>query len=258
MPRMVMTESDQKNGHQTEPAMSPGAPDPALKRHLLNGVSRAIPIVMGYIPVGFAYGVLAQKAGLSSWNTILMSVLVFAGSAQLIAVGLLGAGAPPLSIVLTTFVVNLRHLIMASALAPYLRRWRTVEQAAFAYEMTDETFAVHCTRFASGVPPKAEVFATNVTAQTAWVTGTWLGLEAGQMIGDVRPFALDYALPAMFVALLVFQIKNRSQIVMAVLTGALAVILFRLGLKQWSVICATMIGATVGVIGETWTKRPSS
>ena len=72
----------------------------------LRGVVLAAPIVMGYIPIGFAYGVLAQQAGLSTRNTVLMSLLVYAGSAQLIALGLFAAGLPALSIILTTFVVN--------------------------------------------------------------------------------------------------------------------------------------------------------
>ena len=103
--------------------------------------------MLGYVPVGFAYGVLARKAGISGINTVLMSLLVYAGSAQLIAVGLFAASTSALSIIITTFVVNLRHLLMASAIAPYLKRWRKYELAAFAYELTDETFAVHSAQF---------------------------------------------------------------------------------------------------------------
>jgi 4-azaleucine resistance transporter AzlC len=220
----------------------------------LRGVMRAMPIVLGYVPVGLAYGILAQKAGLSPLNTVLMSILVYAGSAQLIAVGLFGAQAPVVTIILTTFMVNLRHLIMASALTPYLKSWRKRELAAFAYELTDETFAVHTAQFLDGVPPQAEVFATNVTAQAAWVTGTVLGIAVGQVVTDVRPFALDYALPAMFVALLVLQIKHWAHVVVALFTGLLAVALLRAGLTQWHVMTATVIGASLGVVIHRWIK----
>ena len=228
------------------------------KQGWINGVLRAAPIVLGYIPVGIAYGVLAQKSGLSALNTLLMSLLVYAGSAQLIAVGLFGANAPVLSIIMTTFVVNLRHMIMASAVAPYLKRWRKVELAGFAYQLTDETFAVHSTNFPSGIPDKAEVFATNITAQTAWVTGTVIGIVAGQLITDVKPFALDYALPAMFAALLVLQIKKRIHVVIALLTGVLAIGLLQAGMKQWNVITATVVGATVGVVIEQLLNKSNS
>jgi 4-azaleucine resistance transporter AzlC len=222
------------------------------------GANQALPIVLGYVPIGIAYGILAQKAGISPANTLLMSVIVFAGSSQLIAVGLFAAGVPPLSIILTTFVVNLRHMLMSAAVAPYLKRWRKVELAAFAYEMTDETFAVHSARFASYGPNKAEVFTTNIIAQSAWVLGTWLGIMVGGLIRDPKPLALDYALPAMFIALLVMQIKDRVQIAVALLTGILAVGLLLAGVNQWNVMLATLVGATLGVGIEKWIKKSSS
>ncbi|MDY6876240.1 MAG: AzlC family ABC transporter permease [Chloroflexota bacterium] len=232
----------------------------STQRGRLAGVTQAAPIMLGYIPIGLAFGVLAQKAGMSSLNTLLMSILVYAGSSQLIAIGLFAAGAPVLSVILTTFVVNLRHMLMSAALSPLLGRWRKVELAAFAYQLTDETFAIHSARLltSSDPPNKAEVFGINMTAQVAWIFGTWLGTVVGQLITDVKPFALDYALPAMFVALLVLQIKDRVQIAVAFLTGVLAVGLLLLGVEQWHVIAATLVGATIGVISEKWAKKISS
>lgn len=225
------------------------------RRPVLTGISRALPIVLGYVPIGLAYGVLAQKAGLSALNTLLMSILVYAGSAQLIAVGLLADGTPPLPIILTTFVVNLRHLLFSAAVAPFLKRWRKADLAAFAYELTDETFAVHSAQFASqGVPARAEVFATNVTAQVSWVFGTALGILVGGAIADVEPLGLDYALAAMFIALLVLQIEARVQVAVALLAGAVSVGLLLAGLTQWHVIAATVVAATAGVVLERWNR----
>ena len=230
----------------------------AARHRWLAGVSRAMPIVLGYVPIGLAYGVLARKAGLSAPNTLLMSLLVYAGSAQLIAVGLFAGGASILSVVLTTFVVNLRHLLFSAAVAPFLKRWRKIDLAVFAYELTDETFAVHAARFASdGVPGRAEVLATNVTAQASWIFGTALGVLLVSVISDVKPLGLDYALPAMFVALLVLQIKDLMQIIVALLAGALSVGLLLIGLEQWNVVVATVVIATVGVMLEIWDKRRS-
>jgi 4-azaleucine resistance transporter AzlC len=227
-------------------------------QHWLRGASRAVPITLGYIPIGFAYGVLAQKAGLSAFNTLAMSIFVYAGSSQLIAVGLFAAGVAPLSIILTTFVVNLRHMLMASALAPYLSHWHKLELTAFAYEITDESFALHSVEFPRGKPNAAESLALNLTAQVSWVLGGWLGLVAGGLITDVELFALDYALPAMFIALLMMQLKDKVQSIVAIITGVLAVALLLVGLDQWYVILATLLGATLGVILEQWIKQPSS
>jgi 4-azaleucine resistance transporter AzlC len=227
----------------------------------LIGAARALPIVMGYIPIGFAFGVLAQKAGLSTANTLLLSVMVYAGSAQLIAVGLIAAGTAAIPIILTTLVVNLRHMLFSAALSPYLKRWQKGEIAAFAFELTDESFALHAARFleASETPPgKVETLALNLTAQLSWVLGTWLGIVAGQAIRDVKPYALDYALPAMFIALLVVQIKDRVQVAVTLLAGGLSVLFLLAGMSQWNVIAATLAAATVGVLVEPWIKKPSS
>ncbi|MCP4541782.1 MAG: AzlC family ABC transporter permease [Chloroflexi bacterium] len=229
----------------------------STKPDWLAGVTQASPIVLGYVPIGLAFGVLAQKAGISTLNTVLMSLLVYAGSSQLIAVGLFASGVPALSIILTTFVVNLRHVLLSAALSPYLKGWRKQELVAFAYELTDESFAVHTVRFASGKPSKAEVLAINATAQVAWIFGSWLGAVVGQSITDVKPLALDYVLPAMFVALLVLQIKDHIQVGVALVTGVLSVGLLLMGVGQWNVIVATLIGATIGMVFEIWIKKRS-
>ena len=222
------------------------------------GMMQAMPIVMGYIPVGFAYGVLSQKAGLSPVNGALMSLLVYAGAAQFIAVSLIMAQTPPMTILLTTFIVNLRHLMMASAIAPHLQKWRKRELAAFGFELTDETFALHSTRFPSGVPPKSEIFATNLTSQTAWVAGSCLGVLAGGLISDVKPYGLDYALTALFIALVVLQVTNWMQLTVACVTGIISVALFQAGMERWNVMLATGLGATIGVGIEQWNNRRSS
>ena len=230
----------------------------ATRRGVQSGLALVAPIVLGYIAIGFAYGVLARKAGLSTFITLLMSLIVYAGSSQLIAVALFAASTPAWSVILTTFVVNLRHMLMSAAVAPYLKRWRRSELAAFAYQLTDESFAIHSARFASGSVDKAEVFTINAVAQVSWVLGGWLGTIAGQLITDIKPLALDYALPAMFIALLVLQIKDRVQVGVALLSGALAVGLSLAGMDQWNVIAATLAGATCGVILERWINNRSS
>ncbi len=219
---------------------------------------QALPVVFGYLPIGFAFGILAGKAGLSPVNTLAMSLLVYAGSAQLIAVGLFAAGASPFSIILTTFVVNLRHLLMSAALSPYLRAWRKIWIAVFAFELTDETFGLHSTRFPQQGAQRGETLMINMISQSAWVLGTFLGVVAGNLIQDVKPFGLDYALVAMFIALLVFQLKDRSTVMVAVLGGLFSVALLLAGVSQWNVIIATVIAATCGVFIESWTKRSSS
>lgn len=220
--------------------------------------AQAFPILLGYLPVAFAFGILARKVGISIPNILAMSIFVYAGSAQLIAVSLFAAGASPASIILTTFVVNLRHLLMSAALSPYLKHWRRALIPLFAFELTDETFGLHSLRFPEhGADPK-EALLINGIAQIAWVSGSYLGTVAGNMITDVRPYGLDYALIGMFIALLVFQLKNYRFLLIAILSGSLSIGLLLAGVSQWNVIIATVIAATCGVFLESWTKESSS
>ena len=226
-----------------------------LVGHWVKGVSLAAPIVFGYVPIGFAYGVLALKAGLSPANTLGMSIFVYAGSAQFIAAGLIGAGAPALTIILTTLIVNLRHMLMSTALSPYLKGWRRFQLVLFGYELTDETFVLHSTRIATLASLKIETFTINLTAQISWVLGTWLGVITGQQISDIRPFGLDYALPAMFIALLVYQLKDKVYVLAGLFAGVVAVTLALMGINYWNVILATLGGATLAVYLETRMAR---
>jgi predicted branched-subunit amino acid permease len=89
------------------------------------------------------------------------------------------------------------------------------------------------------------------------VLGSFLGAVAGNLIQDVRPFALDYALPAMFIALLILQIKHRNHLIIAILSASLSLVLWQLGATQWHVIIATVIAATIGAGVETWQKQTS-
>ena len=143
----------------------------AISGDFLRGMRLAMPVVLGYIPVGFAFGVLAVQAGMNPLTVGLMSYFVYAGSAQLIAADMLAGGAGTASIVFTTFIVNLRHLLMSAALAPYLRRWGRPLQAWFCFEMTDETFAANMNRFAGAGVNAGEAFGLNTFAHAGWVVG---------------------------------------------------------------------------------------
>jgi len=221
----------------------------------VSALKQVSPIIMGYVPVGAAFGVLAHKTGLSMLSTLLMSTIVFAGSAQLIAVALFAAGVPPVSIIATTFVVNLRHLLMSASLAPSLKGWKKWELALFSFEITDESFAVHSARFARGDNSKSVTFLINILAQISWIIASWVGFLTGSAIPDIKPLGIDYALPAMFIALLVMQTKHKLHVFVAGFTGLTAIALIQAGADQWAVIIATVIGATVGAGVESWMKR---
>ncbi len=219
---------------------------PTPRGSTVQALSAAAPIWIGYVAVGLPFGVLAAKQGLSPCMIALMSAIVFAGSAQFIAAAMLGAGASVLSIILTTFFVNLRHLLMSSALALHLKGHSRIFLSLFAYGVTDESFAVNLTRFSQGDWDARRGLIVNQSANAVWFVST----VAGGFLGDLIPagaFGIDYALTAMFLSLLVLQIKDRLMAGVAVLAGLLAVAFARLAPGNWHVILATVIAATAGV-----------
>lgn len=220
------------------------------KNQALTGAVRAVPIILGYLPIGLAFGVLASTAGLGIPATLAMSLFVFAGSSQFIAVGLIGAGAGIAAITITVFLVNLRHMLMSAYLAPHLRQLKTWQLTLFSYEITDESFAIHSAFFRQyGVPPAKELFALNMSAHLAWITGSVIGAWVGSsVIFDTAAFGVDYALPAMFIALLIMQIENLRHIGIAVFAAALGLAFYLAGMTQLYIILATVIAATVGLL----------
>lgn len=216
------------------------------------GIQRALPIVLGYVPVAFAFGVLAVKNNISPGMAILMSAMLFAGSGQFVAVSLWGAGVGVASVVLTVFVLNLRHLLMSASLAPFVQSMPRWQRFCLGYELTDETFGVHAAAFQRGwVLAVPTLYACNITAHASWIGGTILGVFCGGLVTDVRPLGLDYALTAMFLALLVPQCRSRLHVLVAVLAMVFSVGLKLAGAGQWNVIIATVAAATCG----TFLKR---
>lgn len=211
------------------------------------GFKAAWPICLGYFPIGAAFGVLAQKAGLSPAEIGLMSVLVFAGSAQFISVSMLASGAAGLSIVATTFMINLRHVLMSSALAVYLRNTHRGFLTLFAYGVTDESFAVNLSRFQAGGWHRYEALVVNHAANTTWIVATVAGGYAGQFIPE-GAFGIDYALLAMFLCLLVYQLRGRIYAVTALVAGGLAVVLSLLIPGNSYIVLASMLAAGLGLV----------
>lgn len=227
----------------------------SIRAQILSGIQRAFPVVLGYVPVGFAYGVLATKSGISNLNAILMSIMVFAGSGQFIAVGMLASTAGAAAIIVTTFIVNLRHFLMSASLAPFMNKWSKGQLALFSYQITDETFAMNSTQQNILNSYKAEVFSLNMTCQLSWIGGSALGVFASTLIADIKPLGLDFALAGMFIGLLVFQVNSMIKFVTALCAGTIATLLFFYGLQQLYIILATIVAATFGLMVEQWIKR---
>ena len=219
-----------------------------------DGFSAGWPICLGYLPIGMAFGVLAQKAGFTPIQIGLMSIMVFAGSAQFIAVSMLSAGASAAAIIATTFVVNLRHVLMSSALAVYLRSAHRGLLAIYAYGVTDESFAVNLPRFNAHSWSLGRALVVNHAANLTWFFSTVAGGIGGRFIPE-GALGIDYALIAMFICLLIYQIREWIHLLTAVIAGITAVALALTIPGNTYIVIASMMAATVGVIIQRQAMR---
>jgi 4-azaleucine resistance transporter AzlC len=215
------------------------------------GARDALPIVFGYFPLAFAYGVLAAQAGLGVGATIAMSVFVYAGASQFMAISMLAAGTTPAALILTTLVVNLRHLLMSAAIGPRLERLSPPAIAAIAFHLTDESFAL-----ASVTKPASRLSVTWLrgvqwSAYLSWVCGSATGALAGAAVPDPARWGLDFALTAMFVALLVMQIRHRTSLLVAVAGAVSSRLLCMVFAGHWAVLLSAVAAATLGLAIST-------
>ncbi len=226
-------------------------------RDFRQGAKAALPIVMGCVPIGMAFGVLATQAHLSVFEVLFMSLVVYAGSAQFIGVGMLAAGASYGAIIITTLLVNSRHLLMSTVLAPYMKKFSTGILFIIGFGVTDESFAVAMGDLVNGEKPPGYFLGLQLTTQFSWIVSTAVGAAAGNLIPNPESFGLHYALPAMFIGLLVIQIRGKLGIFVAVIAGMLS-LLIKLNIPgNWNVILASIITATIGVTIEIWMEKSS-
>jgi 4-azaleucine resistance transporter AzlC len=218
-----------------------------MASNIRQGLSAAWPICLGYFPIGLSLGVLAQKGGLAPWQMATMSILVFAGGSQFIAVAMIGSGASALAIVSTTFMVNLRHLLMSSALSVHFPGVSRRFLALFAYGLTDESFAVNMTRFNQGEWHRYSALTLNHAANTTWIVSSVAGVYLGQLVPPGAA-GVDYALTGMFICLLVFQLRSAIFVETALIAAACSLLAYLWLPGNAYVIVASVIAATAGLI----------
>lgn len=221
-------------------------------KEFTTGVAATIPLVVGAIPFGIIFGALASTAGLSVRGTQAMSLFVFAGSAQFIAAGLIANGTSLLVIVITTLVVNLRHMLYGATLAPHLKflpqRWLV----PLGFWLTDESFVVVIERFQKSDQAQNKhwfFLGSAVFMYTNWQLCTFIGILTGQRIDDPLKWGLDFAMIVTFIGMLIPMIRNKTIAAAAFASGAAALLLRRMP-NQLGLILAALIGVSAGILAN--------
>jgi 4-azaleucine resistance transporter AzlC len=217
----------------------------------------ALPVVLGYLGIGLAAGVVERAAGLSYAEVLLISTVLYAGSAQFVVTSMLSLASPASAIVLTVFFLNLRHLLLSAALAPKLRAAPAWKNALLGLQLTDETFVVAAAR---PVLSPAWMAGLNLAAWSTWAIANLAGAALSGAARDTH--ALGFALPAMFAGLLVLQLRiqprMREALVVALFSGAAGAGIQLATPGPAAVIGAALLGATLGLLLERWKFGPNS
>ncbi|MDR3588217.1 MAG: AzlC family ABC transporter permease [Negativicutes bacterium] len=218
---------------------------PGLKEGLVDG----IPLVVGYFPVAMAFGLLAKTTGVSFVDTCLFSVMVFAGASQFMALDLIRAGVASADIILATFLLNLRHLMMSASLAVRLGEVRKGFFPLIAFGVTDESFSVASLK--AGKIGAAYLLALNGITYASWAGGTAAGYLAGMILPVAVQNSLGVGLYSLFMAILAPEIKkDRSVLFLAAFSG-LSYLLIRYSAvfsAGWTLIASIIVAASAGVL----------
>ena len=228
------------------------------RSEFLSGVRAILPLVIGSMPFALIYGALAVSGGVSPLTAAAMSAIVFAGSAQFVAVGMLAAGTNVWVIILTTLIINLRHMLYAATLAPHMKRLSQRWLLPLGFTLTDESFVVAIQRYNrdDGSPFKHWFhLGASVLLYINWQLFTWIGLWAGRAIPNPASWGLDFAFPATFIGMLVPLITSRS-IVACVASAGLTSIIFNNLPNKLGLIIAALCGVGAGLVAERWFPAP--
>ena len=209
------------------------------------GVRDQLPLQLGVVPFGVVFGVLGISAGLSAFETILMSSLVFGGASQVVFVQLWAAGAPPGIVGGSVAIVNARHLLYSAAMAPYLASKRLSWRIVLAYLLTDEAFVVSSKRFQSDHAELAHfhLLGSGLTLWVCWQIATIFGVFAGTTIPE--GWHLEFAIPLTFIALIAPLLRNWPHVVVSLVAAGVAVMGQSLPYNSWLILAAAL-GVCVG------------
>lgn len=212
------------------------------------GLKRTIPVALSIFTYGLVFGVLSRQAGMSLFEAALMSALVFAGASQFVALGLWVLPLPVPALVLTTLVVNLRHLLMGASIAPWFSKLPPLKAYGTLFFLSDESWALTMAEFRKGTRDGAFLLGSGVAAFTAWLGATVAGQTLGNALQDPARWGLDFAFTAVFVALLAGLWRGKSDLLPWAAAAAVAIACWLWLPGKWYILLGGLAGSLVGAL----------
>ena len=217
------------------------------KEQFIRGMRSGIPVILGFVPVGIAYAFMARQAGFSVAQTCAMSLSVFAGASQMMAVGMYAQGASLVAIILATFIINLRHVIMSTCVANRMTTGGLKIRLLSAFGVTDESFAIFTTEEEENCTVMY-LLGLILVNYSSWNVGTLIGAVASNFLPEILTASLGISLYAMFIGLLVPNLTTNRKLGLLVIFTALCNTLFsQVIASSWALIVSTLLCAFIGV-----------
>jgi len=219
-----------------------------------SGVAAVAPMLPGVAPFGVIAGLTASGAGLSALQAMAMSASIFAGASQLATLQLVAQGAVPAVIVLTVMTINLRFAMYSASLAPHFqhlgKRWRL----PLAYLLVDQNYALSINRYNRGGADAGDTghwfyLGSGVTLWVTWQAANAVGVFMGSSVP--RDWSLDFAIPLVFMVLLVPALRDRAHVVAAVVGGVVATVGADMPLHL-GIVAGAVSGIGAGLAFEQW------
>ncbi len=229
---------------------------PGMRQELLAGVRDTFPLIVGAIPFGILFGALAITNGMSWWAAVGLSTIVFAGSSQFVAAGLVAQGAGVGIIVITTFIVNLRHALYAASLGPYLRTLNQRWLSMLAFMLTDETYAVVIKRFERNDDSANKhwyYLGSALFMYINWQICTLIGIVTGSRLQGMADLGLEFAMVVTFIGIVIPLIRTRPMLICALVASIVALVLHSLP-HQLGLLLGSLAGIVAGMIVLQWQR----
>ena len=208
-------------------------------------IAEGWPIFVTAVVVGIAFGLTARQAGLSIVEASATSLIVFAGAAQFVMVDLLRTATPAPLIVLAVLLLNARHLLMATAIRPVVAAASPIGRLGLAYLLTDETFAMAIGWFRRGHRDLSYYTVFGTLLWCFWNAGTLLGAAFGAGVEDPQRWGIDFAITAVFVAIVAIGVRHRSDVAVALTAALVAAALRLVGASAVAVVVAGALAPLV-------------
>lgn len=208
----------------------------------------SIPVIVGYLPVGLACGLLLADAGLTWWQVVLMSSLVFGGSAQFVAAALIAQNAGVMEVFISVLLLSSRQALYSVSFGPYLKQVANFKIAWLSYMTADESYAINVSKFQNASPQHPwtidDALFISTSTWASWIIFTALGALFGTFI-QIPEVVSNFVMVAMFIGILVPNLNNRMMLNTMLFTGIIAIILMVIFQSSYVIIMATAIALAV-------------